>query len=131
VQNRYRIDFGEELGIPGIAAAKLDPHVRAVLPSSTRTKAVDLFQASFSTLDFVKSVVADVNQQDADAERFIVPKTLYEWASKSHRGFNMHSIFYDGDAHPDVYLGKPDDSNKFVAFIHLEVALEILERLFE
>jgi hypothetical protein len=133
VQNRYRIDIGEELGLPGVEAAKLDTLAQGKPPlsPSVRSKALERFHRCFSAEDYAKAVVADVNQQDVDAERFIMPKTLYEWASKSHRGFNMHSIFYDSDAHPDVYLGKPDDGNQFVAFIHLEVALEILERLFE
>lgn len=134
IQNQHRMDIGETLGLPGIEAAKLDRHSRNPLTSEGKVKAVALFKSNFSALEFVKNFTADVNQQDPMAERFVLPKTLFDWATRSAAEpgpspFNQHSVLFD-DEHPDLYDGQPAPGNEYSAYVHTAVALDILERLF-
>jgi hypothetical protein len=130
VQNQHRVDIGNQLGLPGVAAARLDVHRRQPLNAKSVTKAIALYNKSFSGVEFVKNFVADVNQQDPKAERFILPKTLYDWAAKGHGGFEPHTVLYDED-NAEAYDGAaPATGNEYSAFIHDRVALEIMDRLF-
>ena len=45
--------------------------------------------------------MADVNQQDPEAERYILPQTLFKWAQPENndrnKGFDSYSIFFNED----------------------------------
>ena len=101
IQSRYRIELGAELGLSGAETAKLDVHVEAAIPQAQLRSFAQLFRARFSTEDFVQAVVADVNQQDPEAERYILPKTLFKWAQPENKaenkGFDSYSIFFNDD----------------------------------
>lgn len=134
IQSRYRVELGLVLGLSGIETAKMDQHIEGPISSARLASFEALFRERFSVSDFVKEVVADVNQQEKDVERFIIPSTLFKWAQpenlKENHGFDSYSIFYDEDQ-PDKYDGKPKQENMFTqAFVNPMVVVNILIALF-
>eukprot|EP00040_Diaphanoeca_grandis_P024895 m.137480 g.137480 ORF g.137480 m.137480 type:complete len:295 (+) comp29921_c6_seq1:505-1389(+) len=133
IQSRYRVDVGAQLGLAGIENAKLDQHIERSLPHGQSERYVQKFRERFPTTEFVKAVVADINQQDVDAERFILPTTLFNWAQPDNKidnqNFDSHSIFYN-DETPDLYNGKPREENEHTKpFVHPAIVVNVLKRV--
>ena len=101
IQSRYRVELGAELGLSGADTAKLDAHIEGAIPAAQLRSFAQQFRARFSTEDLIQAVVADVNQQDPEAERYILPKTLFKWAQpenkEGNRGFDSYSIFFNDE----------------------------------
>lgn len=133
IQNRYRLELGGRLGLSGAEAARMDQHIEGQLLPKQLEEFEALFRKRFSTADFVKEIVADINQQDKQAERFIMPETLFKWAQpenyEQNLGFDSYSIFYDGDR-ADEYDGSPLPENLYTqAFVTPATVVAILYRL--
>lgn len=47
--------------------------------TSSWCSSIQKFLENFSAFEFVEAAVADINQQAADAERFVLPDTLFKW----------------------------------------------------
>jgi len=133
IQSSYCSVVGTRLGLRGVKAAKLDKDKFTINNDSSNT-IIESFNRLFSIEELLKSFIADVNQQDLEAERLINRDSLLRWAgdSKINNGFDGHSIFYDEEKaerwHED--LGKPTAENFYQPFLNKEVALKILECLY-
>ena len=81
IQSRYRIELGRKLGLSGVSTARLDPHKDRPVDKARRYDIERSFRALFSPQEFVEALVADINQQDPLAERFIMRECLINWAN--------------------------------------------------
>jgi hypothetical protein len=82
ITSAYLQAVGGELGFRGVEAAKADTHAPPLAPSTVANvrKAI---RKAFSVQEVVESIVGDVNQQHADAERVISRDDLAKWVVSS------------------------------------------------
>mmetsp|Transcript_143688 Transcript_143688/g.358160 ORF Transcript_143688/g.358160 Transcript_143688/m.358160 type:complete len:554 (+) Transcript_143688:104-1765(+) len=100
--NRYRRHLGHSAGLmggPRAEAAASDKNARGPLPVSHR-RAIHRFWREFGIRELLRTIVADVNQTDLEADRRLDRHLIMAWAgSVSSVG---HRIFYD-EARPELY----------------------------
>eukprot|EP00039_Didymoeca_costata_P033462 m.42451 g.42451 ORF g.42451 m.42451 type:complete len:585 (+) comp9884_c0_seq1:574-2328(+) len=124
--NRLRLELGGELGLSGEASAAQDPYIVPRLSVQSKQLAQAKFYEFFDTMEFIRSVMIDVNIQADSAERVVHAKTLLEFAQVEHekRKLEQHRILYqDDEAH--LYDAKPD--NAYDVFLHPGTALDVVE----
>jgi len=133
LQSSYCKSFGEELGLRGYKAAKLDKD-KISISSVDRQILKSSFEILFNMSDLIASIIADVNQQDENAERLINRDSLMKWAgdNSANNGFESHTIFYD-EARTEEYkdIGKPKDENMYQPFLSPSVTVTLLYHLFQ
>jgi len=133
IQSSYSKSFGEELGLRGYKAAKLDRD-KVSISSKDRNKLISSFNTLFHMSDLIKSILADVNQQDENAERLVNRESLMKWAGDGsmNNGFQSHKIFYDETNESDYKdLGKPKEDNIYQPFLSPSVIVSLLYHLFK
>jgi len=133
IQSSYSKSFGEELGLRGFKAAKLDKD-KVSVSSKDKNTLVSSFRKLFHMSDLINSIMADVNQQDENAERLVNRDSLMKWAGDSsvNNGFDSHQIFYDETKESDYKdIGKPKEENIFQPFICPSVTVSLLYHLFK
>jgi len=85
------------------------------------------------TIIIITTFIADINQQNDNAERLINRDSLTKWAGEEKaNGFDSHSIFYD-ENQPELWhtdLGKPETKNIYQPFLSHSVALTTLHHMF-
>jgi len=136
IQSSYCVAIGPKLGLRGIKSAQLDNFCVPLEPHVTR-ELETMFKKLFSVSDLVNTIVSDINQQEAEAERLISREALAKWASEVGEsnnqillpGFDSHGIFFDEERLKE-YDGAPKEENKYQIYLNRKVALEILIRLF-
>jgi hypothetical protein len=87
----------------------------------------------FHIQDLVYTIINDVNQQEADADRVLDIDSLAKWAgdANNNNGFPSHSIYYDENNADDWKdLGVPTAENEYKPFLNQKVTVNILEHLF-
>jgi len=132
IQSSYCTEIGTKLGLRGIKAAKMD-YNKFNLDSQSAERIEEAFKRLFSVTELLNTFVADVNQQDPNAERLINRDSLAQWAGDKtvNNAFEAHSIYYDAEkANQWGDLGKPKEENQYQPFLNPTVALNILEHLF-
>lgn len=137
IQSRYLQDVGLALGFKKavVEAAKQDKHADPPL-TYEKCKAVDRdFRRFFEVPELCKSLTADINQQSDDVERFVDLKQLTQWVqpdnAEANFDFDSYSIYYMFSTDDErVYRGKPAEERAGHPFVHDDVMLDILERLF-
>ena len=99
ITSSYRVAIGEELGLRGMQNALMDNCRFQVKPEDAQI-VKDTFRRMFLIDELVDLLIADVNQQDKDADRLVSRDDLGRWAGNTdeNNGFESHSIFYDEDA---------------------------------
>jgi hypothetical protein len=128
----YRVGIGRVFGIRGVDAAAAD-YCATALSELECALARQCYRRLFSIRDLIATVVADINQQAADAERYIDRDTLTRWVSdpdENSMGFDAHSIYYD-DENKSAYDGEPADENMYQPFVNRHVVLHLLLHLFK
>jgi len=104
------------------------------IPSKDKIKLVTSFKSLFHLSDLINSILADVNQQDENAERLINSDSLMKWAGDSsvNNGFESHIIFYDETNESDYKdTGKPKEENIYQPFLSPPVIVSLLYHLFK
>jgi len=134
LQSSYCVAIGTDFGIRGVKAAKLDKDALSVSEKSIECLK-EAYNRLFCVQDLIKTFIADVNQQEAEAERLIKRESLTSWAGDKsvNNGFPSHSIYYD-EENPKEWpeeLGKPKQENIYQPFLNHTVALNILMYLFQ
>jgi len=128
IQSSYTIALGDELGLRGVKAAKMDRDAFTVDPRNIAVLK-KCFQRIFLVQDVLNSFIADVNQQEADANRLVDCGSLTKWVGDENQnnGFPPHSIFYDED-NPQAWSkeqGIPKEENKYKPFLCNDVTLNL------
>ncbi|KAH3767557.1 hypothetical protein Pelo_586 [Pelomyxa schiedti] len=133
IQSAYKAGFGASLGIRGAASASVDHNAPHLSPEDIRI-GEELFRKRFSVAELARTVVDDVNQQSADADRVIDRAQLMKWAGDpaQNGGFDGNTIFYDEDNAKDYPGGdsKPNKENEYQPFLSVKVAVDLLSHLF-
>lgn len=131
IQNGYRRVVGEQLGLRGLAQALADFNAPAI-STKHASKVASKFRELFSMQELLHSVVGDVNQQSAQAERYIDRAALATWANGEgkNKGFDPYRIFFNEDEADKYNDAKPTEENTYQPFLHPEVALDILAAIF-
>jgi|EP01047_Picozoa_sp_COSAG01_P023008 hypothetical protein len=130
----------------GVEAARADGNAPELgLESAAQVMAA--LRQEFSAGEVVEAVVADVNQQEAGAQRVLDRDALAAWAASPEAaaaGFDKHSIYYEGgeeeeedeevaeagrgEVQGSAAAGRlrPTPENKYQPFLSLPVAAQML-----
>jgi hypothetical protein len=130
IQSTYCAEIGTKLGLRGTKAAKLDQNKCQLDPTSVM-HLEESFRRLFLIGELINTLIADVNQQDPNAERLINRQSLTQWAGdqSQNNNFHGHAIFFDEEKASE-WNGKPTVENQYQPFLNHKVALSILEHLF-
>ena len=135
LQSAYLAKCGEELGLSGSAASKLD----SAAPTLTDQQChdfLDEFRQQFDIGLVIDNVVYDVNQIAPD-QRLVDIDVLMEWCSQQEdENFDKQSIWYNPDNASQYKLTGPPPANSPASdlkapWIHRDVVTEIMKRCFE
>jgi hypothetical protein len=132
IQSSYCIALSGRLGLRGLKAAQLDKDAFQVHPTNIEVLQ-ECFKRMFHIQDLVNTIINDVNQQEADADRVLDIDSLAKWAgdANNNNGFPSHSIYYDENNADDWKdLGVPTAENEYKPFLNQKVTVNILEHLF-
>eukprot|EP00039_Didymoeca_costata_P015837 m.274400 g.274400 ORF g.274400 m.274400 type:complete len:678 (+) comp16288_c1_seq2:323-2356(+) len=125
--NRLRVDLSQDLGLSSVTMALQDPHIAPMLSPQLKQLALAKFYELFNAMDFVRSIMVDVNVQSESVERIVYAKTLLHYAQekeKEGKGFNAHCILYN-ENEKDFY-DVPPVNDKDV-YLHPGTTLDVIE----
>eukprot|EP00039_Didymoeca_costata_P030094 m.27868 g.27868 ORF g.27868 m.27868 type:complete len:529 (-) comp7946_c0_seq2:244-1830(-) len=124
--NRLRVEFATELGLSGVESAQQDEYIVPPLSVQTKQLALAKYYEYFNSMEFINSIIMDVNIQNESVERVIHPKTLLEFAVKEHKNgkLDQHKILYNEDE-AEFYDSKPE--NEYDVFLHPGTALDVVQ----
>jgi len=124
------VAIGDSFGLRGIEAARAD-YCATKITGNEVSIVRESFRRLFSIRELITTLVCDINQQDAEVERFIDRDSLTRWAGDpdENKGFDMHSIFFDED-NKSAYQGEPKAENAYMPFVNHDVVLQLLLHLF-
>eukprot|EP00039_Didymoeca_costata_P009405 m.124467 g.124467 ORF g.124467 m.124467 type:complete len:611 (-) comp14472_c0_seq3:942-2774(-) len=125
LQNRLRIELAAELGLSGVESAEQDQYIVPKLSHQSIQLASAKFYELFDTMDFIKSIVTDINTKNDSAERIVTTKALLEFAQEEqHNGFDQNMILYN-EEEALYYEQKP--VNEYDIYLHTGTALTLVD----
>jgi len=130
IQSSYCIAIGNQLGLRGVKSSQLD-NFKTILTETQTNEIIEDFHQRFSFPDLLQTLVNDINQQDANAERLINRDSLTKWIGENKEALilSQHDIYYDEEK-AILYNGKPNEENKYLPFINEAVARDLLFSVF-
>ncbi|CAJ1330569.1 unnamed protein product [Effrenium voratum] len=129
----YVVSVGHDFGLDGMAAAKNDRFLSQVtmeIKNTLRRKEKHLLkdlQQEMCVTEWLQTLLADINNQSADADRLINRDCIFKWAQDNMA--NAHLVFYDEERFHE-FRGqdpeRPDAGNEFQPFLSCRVLVEML-----
>merc|ERR1712039_717988 len=78
---------------------------------------------------WLQTLLADINNQAADADRFIDRSCIFKWAQASLIDEHAYLVFYDEDRAAEFVEHnpqRPEDANQFQPFLSCKILIAIL-----
>jgi hypothetical protein len=123
--------IGEAFGLDSLTAARSDRFLDGALREIDRVDTAALMaelKSGMSVADWLRTLLADINNQAESADRLIDRGCLFKWMHAS-MGTDAHLIFYDPDRAAEFagqVPAKPTEANTFQPFLSCRVLVEIL-----
>lgn len=136
----YMVLLGHEFGMDGIDVAKSDRFsedaIREINQNCWRVEEKDMIlrilKNQLEIEPFVKSLLADVNNQSENAIRMIDRDCIFKWVEQNMSLAEAHNVNYYEDRaseyrHQDPKI--PTDKNKYEPFLSLPYLIGILKKM--
>mmetsp|Transcript_58419 Transcript_58419/g.136539 ORF Transcript_58419/g.136539 Transcript_58419/m.136539 type:complete len:393 (+) Transcript_58419:79-1257(+) len=128
----YTVIVGDEFGLDGITAAKHDRFLSQVMAEIGRVdkaELVQLLKSSLSIEDWLRTLLADINNQTPGADRLINQDCIFKWAQEHMSVEAAHAVFFD-DARAREFdeqdPNRPSTENAYQPFLSCKVLVCIL-----
>merc|ERR1712137_1455157 len=128
----YLTLIGDAMGMDGVVAARSDRFLsQALAEIGTQDKSLLMAELkdSMSVGCWLQTLLADINNQNGEAERLINRDCIFEWAQKTLSGEDAHLVFYDEDRATEFteqVPQRPEQANQFQPFLSLKVLVAVL-----
>jgi len=128
----YTVLLGEEFGLDGITAAKHDrflPQVMSEIGHVDTAALVQLLKSSLCIEDWLRTLLADINNQTSGADRLINRDCIFKWAQENMSVEAAHAVFYDDTRAKEFEEQdpkQPTTENAYQPFLSCKVLVSIL-----
>ncbi|CAE7255728.1 unnamed protein product, partial [Symbiodinium natans] len=131
----YVAYIGEDFGLDGLDAAKNDRYLSQVWEELERKKALkkprllQALQREMSVTEWLQTLLADINNQSAEANRLINRGCIFNWVQANLSNEAAYLVFCD-EERADEFKGqdpeKPTAENQYQPFLSTKVLVEML-----
>lgn len=129
------VDYiGEELGLDGMKAAQGDRFLHEVRKElkkikMTKTQIIKALTQEMSVIEWLQTLLADINNQNPLADRLIDRSCIFTWVQANLSREAAHLVFYDEDR-AEEFKGQdpeaPSAENRYQPFLSCKVLCEML-----
>merc|ERR1719221_1966786 len=127
--------IGDQLGLEGVVAARSDRFLGQALQEIHRSRSMkpedwlDLVKKDLSIKEWLQTLLADINNQAAAADRLINRDCIFKWVQKNMTQEAAHEVFYDEERIAEFEGQDPElptKDNQFQPFLSCRVLVDML-----
>lgn len=132
----YVATIGAEFGLDGVVTAWsdrfLEPAVREIRQVARKEikDLIEILRRDMSVKDWVKTLLADINNQSPHADRLINRNCIFKWVEENMNTEAAHGIFFDEERIHEFEEAEPKEptkENRFQPFLSSRVLVDILK----